>query len=148
MISEFKDKYFFLSNFSPSLIFYGEDQIPCATVEHYFQMAKTSIWDEAIAIAQAETPGEAKRLGRKCHLRSDWESIKDSVMEEALRQKFSNPKLKQALLDTGNEYLEEGTTWHDNYWGVCHCIKCQDTVGKNHLGKLLMKLREEFKEEN
>lgn len=146
MIGHFDEKYAFLSNFYPSLIFYGEDKIPCATVEHYFQMAKTNDWNEAIAIAQADTPGKAKRLGRKCHLRPDWETVKDSVMEEALRKKFSDPDLRKALLDTGDEYLEEGTTWHDNYWGVCHCAKCQDILGKNKLGKLLMKLRAEIRE--
>ena len=61
-------------------------------------------------------------------------------MEEALRIKFSNPKLRKALLDTGDEYLEEGNTWGDQYWGVCN------GVGKNKLGKLLMKIRQEIKE--
>lgn len=97
-------------------------------------------------IAIQPTPGKAKRLGRCCELRPDWESIKDSIMESALKQKFSDPDFQQALLDTGDEWLEEGNTWHDNYWGVCHCEKCQDIVGKNTLGKLLMKVRQEIKE--
>lgn len=139
MIGNFNGKYAFLSNFYPSLIFLDGDDLPCSTVEHYFQASKTRDFMEVVDILQAPTPGKAKRLGRKCTLRSDWDKIKDSVMEEALRKKFAKPELRQLLLDTGDEYLEEGNTWGDQYWGVCNGI------GKNKLGKLLMKLREEFK---
>ena len=62
-------------------------------------------------------------------------------MEEALRKKFSDPGLRKALLDTGDEYLEEGNTWRDEYWGVCNGI------GKNRLGKLLMKIRDELRQQ-
>ena len=52
-----------------------------------------------------------------------------------------NSYLKECLLDTGNAELIEGNTWRDTYWGVCNGI------GQNNLGKILMKLRNEFKEE-
>ena len=68
-------------------------------------------------------------------------------MREALRKKFSDPELKAKLLATGDQLLEEGNTWHDNFWGVCHCIRCQDVMAHNHLGKLLMELRSELQEE-
>ena len=41
-------------------------------------------------------------------------------MFEICLAKFTNPKnseLKQKLLETGTEYLEEGNTWGDVYWG-------------------------------
>ena len=38
-----------------------------------------------------------------------------------------------------DEELIEGNWWGDTYWGVCN------GVGENHLGKLLMKIREELK---
>ena len=138
MIGIFDGKYAFLSNFYPSSVT-DEDDITYPTVEHYFQAMKTLDKAQRFNMAIQSTPGKAKRLGRKCNLRPDWESIKDSIMEDALRKKFSDPILKKALLDTGDEYLEEGNTWGDQYWGVCN------GTGKNKLGKLLMKLREEFK---
>lgn len=138
MIGIFDGKYAFLSNFYPSSVT-DEDDITYPTVEHYFQAMKTLDKTQRFNMAIQSTPGKAKRLGRKCNLRPDWESIKDSIMEDALRKKFSDPILKKALLDTGDEYLEEGNTWGDQYWGVCN------GTGKNKLGKLLMKLREEFK---
>ena len=108
---------------------------------------KTPSMEEAMEIAAAHTPGRAKRLGRKCQLRPDWEEIKIPVMRSALRKKFSDPELKAKLLATGDQHLEEGNTWHDNFWGVCYCDRCQDIMAHNHLGKLLMELRKELKEE-
>lgn len=139
MIGTFDGKYAFLSNFYPSSIT-DEDYITYPTVEHYFQAMKTLDTGVRFYIAIQTTPGKAKRLGRRLDLRPDWEFIKDSVIEKALRIKFSNPELRKALLDTGDEYLEEGNTWGDQYWGVCN------GVGKNTLGKLLMKIRQEIKE--
>lgn len=140
MIGSFDGKYFFLSNFYPSSIT-DEDNITYSTVEHYFQAMKTLDKAQKFNIAIQSTPGKAKRLGRRCHLRPDWETVKDSVMEEALRKKFSSPDLRKALLDTGDEYLEEGNTWGDQYWGVCN------SVGENRLGKLLMKIRDELRQQ-
>ena len=145
MIKCFDGEFAFLSNFYESPISDGEITYP--TVEHYFQAMKTPSMEEAVEIAAAPTPGRAKRLGRKCQLRSDWEEIKIPVMRSALRKKFSDPELKAKLLATGDQHLEESNTWHDNFWGVCHCEKCQDTMAYNHLGKLLMELRKELKEE-
>lgn len=145
MINCFDGEFAFLSNFYESPISDGEITYP--TVEHYFQAMKTPSMEEAVEIAAAPTPGRAKRLGRKCQLRSDWEEIKIPVMRSALHKKFSNPELKAKLLATGDQHLEEGNTWHDNFWGVCHCERCQDKVGQNNLGKLLMELRKELKEE-
>jgi hypothetical protein len=45
------------------------------------------------------------------------------------------------LLDTGNKVLKETNTWGDTYWGI------SNGKGKNMLGRLLMKLRKEIKEE-
>lgn len=108
---------------------------------------KTLDVDERRAIANALTPGKAKRMGHKVSLRPDWESIKDDVMLEGLYRKFANEELADWLLDTGDEWLEEGNYWHDNHFGVCYCTECQDIRAKNVLGKLLMKVREEIKKE-
>ena len=146
MINSFEGKYSFLSNFYPSPIAFkeGEEEFIAPTVEHYFQYMKTPSLEEGLEILAAVTPGKAKRLGRKCHLRSDWEKIKDDVMLSALRIKFKNPELRTMLLTTGDEELIEGNFWHDCFWGVCYCNKCNHK-GENHLGKLLMQVREEIK---
>lgn len=143
MINYFDGKFDFLSNFYPSMITDGEIWFP--TVEHYYQAAKAKNKEDYKAIAAAPTPGKAKKLGREAEIRADWEEVKDDIMLEALRQKFNHKPLKEKLLATGEERLEEGNYWHDNIWGKCYCVECQNTVGQNKLGKMLMKIREEIK---
>jgi N-glycosidase YbiA len=44
------------------------------------------------------------------------------------------------LLDTGDAELVEVNHWRDFWWGVCN------GVGANHLGRLLMTIRNELRE--
>lgn len=75
----------------------------------------------------------AKREGYKVKLRENWEDIKIDVMYQIVLAKFSqNEFLKQKLIATGREWLEEGNTWGDRTWGTV------DGVGNNYLGKVLM----------
>lgn len=89
-------------------------------------------------------PNEAKKLGRKVKLRSDWEEVKDQIMYEICYQKFNfenNMDITMKLMKTKNIELIEGNTWNDTYWGVCR------GNGKNKLGKILMKIRKEKQNE-
>lgn len=148
MINRFDGTEFgFLSNFFPSKIKYNG--FIYRTVEHAFQAAKTLDTTEQKKIREANSPGKAKRLGRKAAIREDWESVKISIMEECLRLKFAIPNLRDRLLETGDEELVEGTDgWCDNVWGICSCDKCKGSgkKGQNNLGKLLMKIRKEIRE--
>jgi len=112
------------------------------TVEGAYQAAKTLDLEVRAQIAALPRPGQAKRYGRKLKVRDDWEKVKLAVMEDLLRQKFAHPDLRQKLLDTGDAYLEESNTWGDRWWGVC------DGKGQNHLGRLLMKIRNEVRSHN
>lgn len=134
-ILEFKDEYRFLSNFYPAL---------GSTVEHQYQAAKTLDKDWARRILQSRTAGEAKRAGRNAPLRPDWDEVKIPVMRELLVRKFSNPELREKLVATANFLLVEGNWWHDNFWGKCYCARCHTKVGENHLGKLLMEIRNDI----
>ena len=97
--------------------------------------------EDFLKIANAKTPGEAKKLARKLPIRPDWEEVKDQIMLDLVRIKFSKSGLKKALLATGDAELIEGNTWNDTYWGVCK------GVGQNKLGKILMQVRKELREE-
>lgn len=81
-------------------------------------------------------PTVAKREGYKVKLRENWEDIKIDVMYQIVLAKFSqNEFLKQKLIATGREWLEEGNTWGDRTWGTV------DGIGNNYLGKVLMTVR-------
>lgn len=145
MINCFDGKWAFLSNFYWNEI--EHEGIVYPTNEHFFQAMKTLDNDERRQIANCLTPGQAKRMGRRVALRSDWESVKEDVMLLGLCLKFADEQLADWLLETGDEELVEGTTWHDNEWGNCSCPKCTNIEGKNKLGKLLMRVRDMIKEE-
>lgn len=114
---------------------YGPHWYP--SVEHAYQAAKCAHSQDQLAIRQAASAGMAKRLGKSVELRTDWSQIKLEVMADLLWQKFIiNPKLRSMLLATGERELVEGNTWGDTYWGKC------GGVGANHLGNLLMRLRD------
>lgn len=141
IVTSFSGKYDFLSNFYPCIITYDGYTVPSA--EHAFQAAKAADSYTKSLIVNAETPGKAKRLGRRCNMRQDWELIKDKVMLDILRQKFApGTPLAVKLDQTGSAILVEGNTWHDNYWGSCSCDRCQND-GQNVLGQLLIKVRSE-----
>lgn len=144
MINTFDGSFSFLSNFYESPIYCPAANYMAPTVEHYFQAMKANNKPDMLVVLRAPTPGKAKRLGRQIKLREDWEAIKIDVMRQALKLKFANPVLKQKLKETGSNHLEEGNTWHDNFWGNCHCDRCKDIKGANHLGRLLMQLRDEM----
>ena len=129
------------SNFYPCDI--TVDGVDYPSTESAYQAAKTNDPTEKFAIANAATPGKAKRMGRKVHLRPDWESVKIQVMTVLVRQKFSqNRDLRQKLLATCDEELIEGNNWGDRFWGVC------GGIGQNWLGRILMQVRSEFRTPN
>ena len=93
-------------------------------------------------IRQIVSPMDAAIEGRNRQnpLRPDWEEVKDEVMLQALRMKFSqNPKIAKELLATGDAILIEHTR-NDDYWA-----DGGDGSGKNKLGLLLMQVRDELK---
>jgi ribA/ribD-fused uncharacterized protein len=139
MITEFQGEYRFLSNFWPCEVEY--DGMIYPSVEHAYQAAKTLDIVQQSTIQHASTPGLAKKMGRKVTMRRDWDKIKLGVMENLVRQKFKNAKLKKQLLSTGTRILVEGNNWGDRYWGVS---PVENGYGLNHLGKILMKVRDEL----
>lgn len=94
-------------------------------------------------------PASAKRFGRNVAIPANWGEARDDVMRRVVMAKFEqNEDLKQRLLETGTQPIEEDTTsWHDNYWGNCHCPKCQNIPGQNRLGIILMETRDKLKKQ-
>lgn len=149
-IRSFRGEHRFLSNFhdvSPHSIgvVVGGDIHRVPTSEHAYMACKTTDYEERLAIVLAPTPKDAKRLGYKVTLRSDWDDIKTDVMLHCVRAKFRAPHLAEQLLATGHDILVEGNKWHDNFWGDCSCAKCERTPGLNHLGRILMQVRDEIR---
>lgn len=139
MINEFRGRYYFLSNFFETPVTW--EGITYQNNEAAFQSAK--VLDKSVREKfSALDPSSAKRKGRSVQLRHDWEKVKYDIMYEICLAKFSqNKELKTKLLETEDQYLEEGNTWSDKIWGTVN------GKGQNHLGKILMRVREELKNE-
>ncbi len=136
-IDKFSGEYRWLSNFWFCQV--QLDGITYPSTEHAYQAAKFTDPQTRKRIQKAITFQEAKRLGYGQGLREGWDSMKLQVMENLLRQKFKpGSNLAEKLIATHPHKLIEGNTWNDTYWGICKGI------GENHLGKLLMKLRQEL----
>lgn len=135
-----QDEHGHFSNFSRQSIWLKGKRWP--TSEHYFQAQKFAGTEHEEAIRLAKTPRIAADMGRdrKKPLRRDWEAVKDDVMREAVRAKFTqHADLREMLLATGTATLVEHTT-NDAYWG-----DNGDGSGRNMLGRILMDIREELR---
>ncbi len=130
------DDYGEFSNFALYSITLNKKRWP--TSEHYFQAKKFLDKKDQEEIRKAKSPMLAARMGRdrKRALRRDWESVKVSVMRDALHAKFTQyDELRKLLIETGDAKLIEHTE-NDAYWG-----DGGDGKGRNMLGQLLMQLR-------
>jgi ribA/ribD-fused uncharacterized protein len=137
-----RGEYGCFSNFYRSAIQLDGKRWP--TTEHYFQAQKFAGTEYAETIRLASTPSEAASLGRsrKQPLRRDWETVKEEVMHQAVLAKFTqHADLRAILLGTGDLVLIEHTT-NDSYWG-----DGGDGCGRNRLGHILMRVREELRAE-
>ncbi len=138
-IDYFREEYEFLSNFYPTKVVF--DGITYFNSEAAYQAQKCLHAEDRGRFARLSSD-EAKRLGQKVERRPDWDKVKRGIMEKVVYEKFSqNPALARALLDTGTKPLKEGNYWKDLYWGV----DLKTGEGENHLGKILMRLREDFR---
>lgn len=144
-INAFQGRYRFLSNFAPTVMTIPIDRkdwskgvIEVTNAEAAFHAYKCEGDAEAMQKFEGIPANEAKRKGR--HVKMDvaaWDAKRLDVMRFVVHEKFrQNPTLKGMLIKTGSAKLIEGNTWNDTFWGVC------GGIGKNNLGKILMKTRE------
>jgi len=136
-IDSFSGDFRWLSNFAEAPVVLDGVEYP--TTEHAYQAAKTTDCAERDAILRCATPGRAKRMGQEITMRWDWDDVKEAVMLDLTRQKYTLPEYRKWLLATGDREIVEGNTWGDTFWGVCN------GVGENKLGRILMQVRDEIR---
>jgi len=134
------DEYGDFSNFASFPIALDKKTWP--TSEHYFQAQKFKEPRLREEIRKVKSPMVAARMGRdrSLPLRRDWESVKVDAMTRAVRAKFAqHDDLRALLLDTGDTRIVEHTS-NDSYWG-----DGGDGSGRNMLGTILMRVRDELR---
>ena len=109
-------------------------------VEEYRKRLSTNAVDILEPAAAKTFGGKNKFKENKFTLRRDWDRVKLEIMEEITREYYlSNQDLIGKLIETGDKLLLHKGFRIDTFWGV------NKNGGDNHHGKILMKLREEFK---
>ena len=135
---ETEEPYGCFSNFSAHAVYLKGIIWP--TTEHYFQAQKFAGTPLEERVRLAKTPEEAKRLGKINPARPDWKQIRDEIMLEAVRAKFTqHPNLREILLSTGDDLMAENAP-RDDYWGIG-----ENGRGTNRLGQILMQVRSELR---
>lgn len=131
-----------LSTLYPGWIKYLGENWP--SPEHAIAAAKCpehlrpKLWKE---IWKQTTPQNARHLSKRLPTRKDWVQVRDQVLEEVVGLALQeNPLLRQRLHDTQSCTLinadgsEFGCEWDE---------LLEQIRGKNKLGNLLMRLRDE-----
>jgi N-glycosidase YbiA len=140
-INFYTPKFYVFNNFSAHAIEFRGKLYP--TSEHAYQAAKCTDPQGREAIRNARSPLRAKVLANETYKAAkdpDWGSKKIVVVEEILRAKLAqHPEAQEALRESGHEDIVEDSPT-DYFWGVG-----ADGTGQNMLGKLWMKIRDEYR---
>lgn len=143
MIATFKsEEHSWLSNMAYVDITVSGRTYP--SVEHAYMSAKSrDPWWKDYCADRSHTAAMVKSRAKLQDLRENWEEIKLIVMRTCLRQKFATEPFRTKLLETGDQNIQEGNTWGDEFWGVN--LNKSPNRGENHLGRLIMEIRDELK---
>ena len=137
VIREFVGQYRFLSNFWSCYIWYIDEWYP--SVENAYQAAKMKHPTDRKAFVNIKA-SEAKKLGKILVMKPNWDELKLGVMHSLVLEKFkTHDDLRKRLAATEDAELQEGNWWGDRYWGTVN------GEGENHLGKILMRVRDELR---
>lgn len=149
------DKYGCLSNWYKADFEYAGKHF--ASVEQFMMYHKLMTfgqYDLADQVMKTDDPAEAKKIGRTHFDNFDdklWTRISSTIVKRGVRAKFvQNPDLMRELLATGNAVLAECSPY-DKVWGIGlapddeRVFDTRKWNGKNKLGRILMILREEFR---
>lgn len=143
------------SNWYPS-VFTDETGKRFVTSEQYMMYKKALTFGDvetAEKIMQATHPSTQKQLGRevKGFVREQWDAVSRDEVYKGCYFKFEqNPQIKKELLETAGTILVECAGKNDLIWG-CGFFSDEDEamceskwVGKNWLGQVLTKLRDDM----
>ena len=134
-------EFYVFNNFSAHAIEFRGKLYP--TCEHAYQAAKCTDPEGQEAIRNARSPLAAKRLANETYKAArdpDWGNKKVAVVDEILRAKLAqHPEAQEALRESGDEEIVEDSPT-DHFWGAG-----ADGSGQNILGKLWMKIRDEYR---
>ncbi len=138
----FLDGWYVFDNFAPFQVEWRGKLYP--TAEHAYQAAHffETAPDLAEEVRLQRSPRLASDLAN-CHKEADdpdWREKRLKIMEEICRTKLEQHQLVwDTLIKTGDKTIVE-MNYNDDFWGWG-----ADKKGRNELGKIWMRLRDEIK---
>lgn len=134
-------EFFVFDNFSAFQVDYMDRR--WSTSEHAYQASHffETAPDLVEVIAEARSPHDALKIAKVNASKApeNWDEVKVGIMETICRLKLEqNPYIKQKLIQTGDYLIVEDSP-KDSFWGWG-----EDRQGRNELGKVWMRLREEL----
>jgi len=118
------------------------------TSESLYQVCRFNEYSDIQRLIQMEkSPMSSKMKSKKyiSNTRGDWDDVRVDIMDWCIRMKLKCNwnNFGNLLLSTGDQFIVEDSH-KDRFWG-CVLEGDNDLVGRNVLGKLLVNLREELK---
>ena len=142
--------------YSAAFDYAGQHYLNSEQFMMYHKVMMFRKYDYAQQIIQTEDPAECKKIAgqRFPEFDSDlWNKTSFAIVKRGVKAKFSqNEDIRKELLSTGNELLAECSPT-DKKWGIGIDINDTDRFivskwnGKNYLGRILMEVREELRQE-
>lgn len=135
---------------------FQENEIVYKTAEHYMMAGKAKLFNDYEVLEQilnAETPNQAKSLGRKVKNFDPkiWDEHKYEIVQQGNLLKFSQRgKFKEFLLSTNDKILVEASPY-DTIWGIGmletdpRAENPSQWNGENLLGFALMQVRDKLR---
>lgn len=150
------EEYGCFSNWYPAEFDYVRHFTSSEQFMMYHKVLMFGKYDLADQIMQTSDPAKCKKIaGQKFpEFNTDiWEKTCYTIVKRGVKAKFTQSEdIRKILLDTGNELLAECSPY-DKKWGIGIDIGDPDRLtvskwkGQNLLGRILMEVREELREE-
>ena len=133
--------------------------ITFSSMEQYMMYEKAVLFKDqttAEKILQTDDVAEIKALGRTVQNFDEevWTKEREGIVYRGVSEKFrQDPELAEKLEKTGEEIIAECTV-KDRIWGIGFSMEDENRLcidkwrGKNLLGKILMRVREDIRHQN
>ena len=157
MITSFKGKYAFLDLAFLCVVtndhtLYNSAEAAFLASQYDASYFRSMFRDTALPIWRA------RELAKRLQKRRDWTpELSLELMRQITLDKFSrSPNLRSLLLATRHELIVAENNWHEQFWGRCICNTRPGKYGKkdaclvpgsNHLGIILMSVRDQLASE-
>ncbi len=133
----YEREFYPLSNFSSFRLMWKSVDFDTSEIAYHWEKFPVSP-DIQNLLLKARSSHDAYKIAadNKAYRRSDWDSVKISIMMSIIWEKVSQHEyVRKKLLETGDRLLVEDS-WRDDYWGWG-----PNRDGQNMLGKLWIQIR-------